>query len=87
MAWHDDADGVGAIRQADGADSAGAADALGELTIADGFGCGNLAQSAPDFALEGGAGGGGGDVVDGVNVSVEIAGEARGEPWRGRPVW
>ena len=51
----------------------------GQLAVADGLGRGDLAQRAPDFTLECGARSGGGDVVDGVDVSGEVAGEARGE--------
>ena len=76
MAGHDDADGICAIRQADGADGAGTTDAPCEPAVADGFGRGDFAQGAPDFALKRGARGGGGDVVDGVDVSVEVS-------WRG----
>ena len=76
MAGHDDADRVRSVGKADGADGAGTADALGKLAVADGFGRGNFAQGSPDFALEGGAGGGGGDVVDGVDVPGEVG-------WRG----
>src|ERR1700761_5571186 len=82
MAGYDDADGVRSIGEADGADGARTADALGELAVTNGLGRGNLAQRAPDFTLEGGSGGVGGDVVDGVDIAREVGGEARGEPER-----
>src|ERR1700757_898231 len=80
MAGYDDADGVRPIRETDGANGAGAANALRKPTVADGFRGGNLAQPPPDFALEGGARGGGGDVVDDVDLSGKVSSEARGEP-------
>src|ERR1700748_1427278 len=80
MAGYDDADGVRSVGEADGADGARAPDAFRKQAVADGFGGGNLAQCAPDFALEGGACRGGGDFVDDVDIAREVGSEASGEP-------
>lgn len=72
MAGDDDADRIRAIREADGADGFGAADALGELAVGDGRAAGDLAEGEPDFALEGSAKGGDGEGVDGGEIAVEV---------------
>ena len=79
MAGNDYADGVGAIRGADGADRVGFADAPGEFAIRDGSAAGDVAESAPDGALKVRTGGFYGDVVDCVEVAGEVAGESAGE--------
>jgi hypothetical protein len=82
MAGNDYADGVGAIRGADGADRIRLADSPGEFAVRDGGAAGDVAESAPDGALKVGAGGFYGDVVDGVEVAGEVAGEGAGETVR-----
>ncbi len=79
VAGNDDGDGVCSVSGADGADGSGAADFFGEFAVRGCGAAGNCAQGAPDLLLEGGAGGLDGKGVDGLEVSVEVAGERLGE--------
>lgn len=82
MAGDDDADGVGAIGQAHGADGGGLADPAGQLGVADGGAARNTAEDAPDRFLKRSAGGADGKGVDGVQLTREVSGDAIGEAAR-----
>src|SRR5690349_21493231 len=74
MARHDDADRVAAVRQADGARTVRAADALGQLAVALGRAIRNVEQRAPHALLEFGA-----DRVERDREAAQLAGEVRAQ--------
>jgi len=55
VARNDDWNGVGAIGEADSAGGVGVPDAVGKLSVGNGFAEGNVEQMAPNFALKFGA--------------------------------
>lgn len=79
VAGDDDGDGVRSVGEADGADGGGAADGGGELAVGGCGAAGNIAQGLPDLALEGSAGCGNGEMVDGVEFAGEVTRYRRGE--------
>ena len=76
MAGDDDADRVGTVGKAHGSDCGGAADACGEFAVGGSGAAGDLTEGAPDFALEGRAGGLDREGVDCGEVAGEVAGES-----------
>ena len=71
MTGDDNGDGIGSIGGSHGAHCVGMSDGLGKLSIRGGGAAGNLAQGAPDVALERRAGSADGDLVN----CAEFAGE------------
>jgi hypothetical protein len=79
MTGDDDGDGIGAVGEADRANRRGPADGGGEFAVGSGCTAGNVAQSLPDLALEGRAGGGDGEIVDDAQLAGEVARDGVGE--------
>lgn len=82
MAGDDNAEGVGAVGQADGADGRGPPDARGKLRVGDCRPARNVAQSAPHVALEGSAGGRHGQGINGMEIAGKVAGDGAGQTVR-----
>src|SRR5882757_7897704 len=76
---NDDSDGIGAVGETDCAHCSGAADAARELAVGDGGAERNLSQSLPYLTLKGRAVSFDRQVVDGGEVSGEIAADGFGE--------
>ncbi len=82
MAWHDNGNGVGSVGESDSTNGCGMADALGQGAVRDGASAGDLAQSLPDLTLERRASCSDWNVVDGVQLAGEVAGDGVGNAFR-----
>jgi hypothetical protein len=82
VTWKDDGDGIGSIGSADGTDGGRVADLLRQFAVREGSTAGDGPESAPDFALKLRAAGFYGQVIDGVEIPCEVAGDGVGEAVR-----